>query len=194
MRVTRPVILINGLPGAGKTTLGRGLARLLRLPLFSKDVIKEAHADVLGVDAPDDRPQPVWNQNLGAAATETMWALLRHAHGGAICDSAWLPGTRHLVLRGLRRANVIPTDILEIWCEVPAALARRRFEARAPSRHPIHGQQVGLDQKWAAWQAEAGPLAFGDVLQVDTTREVDLDALAAEVRDRVLAGGTSASR
>ncbi|WP_344130244.1 AAA family ATPase [Luedemannella flava] len=188
---------MNGLPGAGKTTLGRALARLLRLPLFSKDVIKEAHADVLGVDSPDTRPQPVWNQALGAAASETMWALLTHAAGGAICDSAWLPRTREIVVRGLRRANVAPTDVLEIWCEVPAPLARRRFEARAPSRHPIHGPQVGLDRLWLTWAAEAAPLALGAVLQVDTSREVDVDALAAAVRDRVVRvnlDGTSTSR
>jgi predicted kinase len=195
--------MINGLPGAGKTTLGRALARLLRLPLFSKDVIKEAHADVLGVQPPDARPQPVWNQALGAAASETMWALLTHAAGGAICDSAWLPRTRDLVVRGLRRANVAPGDVLEIWCEVPAALARRRFEARAPSRHAIHGPQVGLERQWSAWQAEAEPLALGAVLRVDTSREVDVNALATAVRDRVRADrptggvnadGTSASR
>jgi predicted kinase len=200
--VTGPIILINGLPGAGKTTLGRALSHALRLPLFSKDVIKEAHADVLGVDAPDARPQAVWNQDLGAAATETMWALVGFAAGGAICDSAWLPATRDLVVRGLRRANVAPAEVLEVWCEVPAALARRRFEERAPRRHPIHGQQIGLDQKWTMWSTQAGPLALGEVLQVDTTSDVDVTALAARVRDRahmiacrdLNLGDTSASR
>jgi glucokinase len=197
-----PIILINGLPGAGKTTLGRALSHALHLPLFSKDVIKEAHADVLGVQAPDARPQAVWNQDLGAAATETMWALLGTAFGGAVCDSAWLPATRDLVMRGLRRANVAPAEVLEVWCEVPAALARRRFEARAPQRHPIHGQQIGLDQKWATWSTQAGPLALGEVLQVDTTADVDVAALVARVRARVHLftcrdvnlGDTSASR
>ncbi|MEU5879240.1 AAA family ATPase [Spirillospora sp. NPDC047279] len=46
-------VLVNGLPGAGKTTLARALSRYLGLALFSKDVIKEAHADVLGDERPD---------------------------------------------------------------------------------------------------------------------------------------------
>jgi hypothetical protein len=36
----RLVVLVNGLPAAGKTTLARALSRRLSLSLFSKDVIK----------------------------------------------------------------------------------------------------------------------------------------------------------
>jgi len=36
----RLVVLVNGLPAAGKTTLARALSRRLALPLLSKDVIK----------------------------------------------------------------------------------------------------------------------------------------------------------
>jgi glucokinase len=57
----RLVVLVNGLPAAGKTTLARALSNRLSLPLFSKDVIKEAHADVFGVQPPDERPQRAWN-------------------------------------------------------------------------------------------------------------------------------------
>ncbi|MFI6448862.1 IS256 family transposase [Kitasatospora sp. NPDC050543] len=71
--MTRPlVVLVNGLPGAGKTTLARALSQRMGLPLFSKDTIKEAHADVLGTEPPHGGPQRRWNAALGAAASETM--------------------------------------------------------------------------------------------------------------------------
>jgi adenylate kinase family enzyme len=44
------VVLVNGLPAAGKSTLAPPLACELGLPVISKDVIKEAHADVLGAE------------------------------------------------------------------------------------------------------------------------------------------------
>jgi MoxR-like ATPase len=55
--VKAAVMLVDGLPEVGKTTLVRALSRRLRLPLFSKDVIKEAHADIFGVVPPGARSQ-----------------------------------------------------------------------------------------------------------------------------------------
>jgi hypothetical protein len=75
-REDRVVVLVNGLPGAGKTTLARSLACGLRVPMFSKDVIKEAHADVFGARPPGGLPQRDWNRMFGAAANQAMCALL----------------------------------------------------------------------------------------------------------------------
>jgi adenylate kinase family enzyme len=51
--MTRPLaVLVNALPGAGKTTLARTLSHHLELPLLSKDIIKETLADVLGTELP----------------------------------------------------------------------------------------------------------------------------------------------
>jgi glucokinase len=166
------VILVNGLPGAGKTTLARVLSRRLRLPLFSKDVIKEAHADVVGSEAPDSRPQRRWNSTLGAAAGETMWALLADAPCGAVLESCWPAGVRHFVVAGLGRAGV--EHPLEIWCDVPPGTARARFRLRHPQRHPIHGT-VPDDEEWEQRWGSTGPLEISDVLRVDTTRPVDFE-------------------
>ena len=168
-----PVILVNGLPGAGKTTVARELSRRMMLPLLSKDVIKEATADVLGIDPTDDRSQRLWNNALGAAASETMWALLADAPGGAILESCWLANVRHLAKEGLRKSGA--ENPLEIWCEVPFDVARGRFEARHP-RHPIHGE-LPVDADWELCRQFMEPLGLGPTLHIDTTGPVDLDAI-----------------
>ena len=100
------VILVNGLPGAGKTTLARALSQRVRLPLFSKDVVKETHADVVGAEPVQDWPQRRGNRALGKAAGDTMWALLADAPDGAILESNWLSGYRYFVVDGLDRAGI----------------------------------------------------------------------------------------
>jgi predicted kinase len=178
-RVGATTVLVNGLPGAGKSTLARPLACALGLPLFSKDTIKEAHADVLGSQPPFDWPQRRWNSALGAAASQTMWVLLANAPGGAVLESYWPTDVRHFVVAGLRRAGR-PTA-LEIWCEVPLEIARDRFERRHP-RHPIHGDlPAGTD--WQRWRQYAQPLGIGPILRVDTSFPVDTDAVAAWIRE-----------
>jgi len=178
-------VLVNGLPGSGKSTLARALAAELGLPLLSKDAVKETLADQLAALRVPDRWE--WSRLLGAAAGETLWRLLGDARGAAVLEAPWLGGPmRRIVRAGLDSAGV--AAVQEVWCEIPVALARHRFEDRMAHRHPVHPERPGEpDGRWEVWAREAAPLALGPVHRIDTAAPVDVPALAAALR-RVRAG------
>jgi glucokinase len=167
-------VLVNGLPAAGKSTLAPKLAIALGLPLLSKDLIKETHADVLGAEPPAGLTQREWNRRLGTAASETMWALLGQSAPGAVLESSWRADVRELVKGGLRRAGF--AGVAEVWCEAPLPLLRERFARRWASSHAIHGVAPD-DEEWVQMVEHAEPLKLGPVLRLDTSGPVDLSSV-----------------
>jgi predicted kinase len=163
------LILVNGLPGSGKTTLTTGLARVLGAPLIAKDAIKEAVADVVAA-----APGPA----LRMAAGETMWTLAAAMSGTVVLESWWFkPRDLGFVEDGLRRCG--PASVVEVWCEAPSHVAKSRYAAR--QRHHIHDDQRQLADAWPRWEVEAEPLSVGPVVHVDTRGPVNL----ADVADHI---------
>ncbi|MET8797704.1 AAA family ATPase [Nocardia sp. NPDC004568] len=169
------LVLVNGLPGSGKSTLGATLAQILPAEFLSKDAVKEALAGCLTESdtAPD----------LGGIAMDTVWALARAAPRDVVVDSWWFrPRDLRFAQTGV--GLVAPGRFAEIWCDTPAEVSRARCAARR--RTALHRDEQRLATDWDTWAARATPLGFGPVLTVDTTRPVDHGELAAEI-DRVAA-------
>ena len=182
------VALVNGVPGSGKTALARRLAAELRIPLFSKDVIKESVADALPVElVAHDGTR---GSALGAGASNALWALLEDSPVGGVVESWFWPEDARFVAEGLRRYGLDPARVPEVWCDVRVEVARRRYERRAGAgeRHAVHGAQIGLDDFWTRVQASTRPLGLGPTVVVDTGHEVGRGVIV-RIALRVLAGG-----
>jgi glucokinase len=78
---------------------------------------------------------------------------------------------------------------MEIWCDVPLEIARRRYEDRHPRRHPIHGELL-TDTDWERWRRTAQPLRIGPLLKLDTTSPVDTDTLITWIHQQNTTRGT----
>lgn len=75
-------MLVNGLPGSGKTTLAVQLGGLMDFPVLSKDVVKEVLADVAGPAFSGTELLPALRLTLGnekadAKRTSKRWFARR---------------------------------------------------------------------------------------------------------------------
>lgn len=156
---------MTGLPGSGKTSVAEPLAARLGAALIAKDHVKEVLADALGEETP---------RGVGVAAVRVIYALAARAPL-AVLESFFWPGTAEPDLLALGQ------PLVQVHCDCPPDVARQRFLARIErgDRHPVHH---AFDD-WERWSESRGLLDLpGPTVRVDTTCEVDVDALAETVR------------
>ena len=97
------LLIVNGHPATGKTTLAQFLSRRLTLPLLSKDYVKETLGDHLGIASYED------SVRLGLAAIETIFTLAE----------AWLRSGLSVILESPIRAGIEDPRIARLESECP---------------------------------------------------------------------------
>lgn len=166
-------IVVSGVPGSGKSTLGREVARRLHIAFLDKDDYLDALFD----------SEPL---------SETRSALSRRADERLVTDAL---GTSDAVVVSFWRRPELSTtsgtptawleqsvDLVEVFCDCAPSIAVRRFEARRRHvRHDDHSRSTkDLLEQFTALAA-LGPIGLGSLVRVDTSRHVDVDALTAAI-------------
>ncbi len=130
------VVLVNGVPASGKSTVARALVDATGWPLLTLDSVKEALFAHLGVGGRD------YNRQLGRASYQAMFALIGDFPLGATAVvDAWFGFQPREVLDGhLARAGA--GNVVEIWVHARPETVGARYSARVGARSAGH---LGLE-------------------------------------------------
>jgi predicted kinase len=156
------LVVMSGLPGAGKSTLAEALARATGLPIFSVDPIEAAMLRA-GL-------QPSFETGYAAYLVAQALADARLLLGqGAIVDAANAEEPGKDIWRALGAKHGVPLRIVECVC-TDLALHRARLEGRqrglaSSFREP---SWADVEHRRLAYTAWSEP-----VLSIDTARNDD---------------------
>jgi uncharacterized protein len=162
------LILVGGLPGTGKSTLARGLGEALGAVVVRSDVIRK---ELAGLPAHQDASSRFGEGLYGAASTAATYAELLERAGSAlrtgesvVLDASWTDQAARQRARQLARETA--SEVVELRCVVPGAVAERRIGERARKGRDASDADAAVARRMAA-VVDPWP----EATEVDTTAE-----------------------
>jgi predicted kinase len=171
------IIIVNGFPGTGKTTLARRLAKDIRFPLFSRDGIYETLYDAL--ECQNNGCPPL----IAPAAFTLLYSVA----------SSILSAGQSMVIEGffgrpevrsaefLKLKHAYDFDPFQIMCKTDGEVLLKRFLTRmgTKERHVGHSDLEWIEQeenKERILYGNLSPLTLGGtVIEIDTTTSFSFD-------------------
>jgi predicted kinase len=180
--MTSRVVIVNGLPGVGKTTLARQIATALGWPLMTKDMYKESLFDTLGWS---DR---AWSRQLSQAsmALVMMWVRAEVLAGRDCVVEANFESDRDTprLLAAIADCDVVWVQVLVV-CDGATLWERHQQRGADGSRHPGHQEAaVAVELRERLLEGRVAPLLLpGTLIEVDTTdwQRVSLPAVLQKI-------------
>lgn len=166
----KTVVLVNGVPASGKSTVARLLSEHFALPILTIDGIKEPFmAQFEEIDRP-------FNRRLGCAAYEVIWSIIGDSPAQCVfLVDAWFGfQPKEALERYLKQADV--TRVLEVWNQIPGNLAAARYAQRLDVRRNGHPGEEYLPEL-TKLADNAQPMSLGPVYIVEQANPVDSAAL-----------------
>lgn len=179
------LVIINGAPGVGKTTLAKRLHKDLGASLVSKDMWKELLFDTVGTG---DRK---WSSLLGKELIAFIYhftqVCLTNERSVILENAFYAEYARGDIRRLIEQTHVRP---LEVYCTLDETERQRRFGARIESgeRHPGHTDTIA--ETALADKNTYEPLDICQRITVDTGvfGEAEYDKLLNTIKEFVKGG------
>ncbi len=203
---TSIILILQGGPATGKTTLGTMIAADLRFPYFSKDGIKEPIFDFVGCPTTPaildkysngasfdyDTGDPLSGMKMEEASVAILFRLIEaHILVGKSCVIDCTFGEVHeSAFRELQSECFFYP--IQVYCHADAVELSRRYRQRAESgeRHPGHFDHLlyeSFSRNPSGW--DLPPLEIGGaIFSIDTTNSTpnDYDQLLQSIRNEII--------